>query len=83
MGDVSVHRDGLSASGSSAFFPLASERATMFRKLLVMVMTTSALPLAFLLPGCGSDSGRAPINGEPPVPTVEEKAELKVDYSQK
>lgn len=55
----------------------------MFKKMLVMVLATNALLLAFLLPGCGSDSGRAPVDGEPPVPTAEEKAELKVDYSQK
>lgn len=55
----------------------------MFRKMLVMLITTNVLFLAFLLPGCGSESGRAPVDGEPPVPTPEEKAELKVDYSQK
>jgi hypothetical protein len=55
----------------------------MLKKTFVASMTTGAVLLAMLLPGCGGNSAPRPVDGEPPVPTAEEKAKLKVDYSQK
>ncbi|QDV38100.1 hypothetical protein [Tautonia plasticadhaerens] len=61
----------------------------MLRKLLATSMTAAVVCASLtlssvVLPGCGGDDKIRDLpGGEMPVPTAEEKAQLKADYSQK
>ena len=58
-------------------------RIVSSRLVFATLVGAMLLGIALLPAGCGGDDIRELPNGEVPVPTPEEKAQLKTDYSQK